>query len=646
MKKILVILWLFLICSKASPQNNDSLQALLATNIADTVKLKTLSDLSWNYLGSDLNKSEDFARQELEMAKKIKNIRFTAQGYNDVGIVLIRQGKFPEAVEQHKLALELRKKIGNETDIASSYSKLGLCYGEMTDFLKSLEMSIKALAIYEKLNNKRYIAYSLNNICYCYNNLKNYSNLQTYAERSYKLAVEENDVAGTGVALNYISSAYAGRNDYNGAIPYEKKALDVFVQVADSNMMAVALNNIGYYYRMMFKDKEAVGYYTRALEIAQRIKDLNSEALYHDNVGNVYLGIKNYGQAEYHLKQSEKLALDRGLTDIQMLVFKSLADLYVRTGKQDEAINYFNKYGLLKDSLFSKETATKFSEMEVRYKTDKKEAENRILQNENELKTLQLNRSFLIQIFLAVGIVAIIIISVLLYNRFKLKQKEILNLEMLKQQELRSKAVIEAEEKERVRIARELHDGIGQQLSAAKLNISGLQGAIKTTDPNEKLMLQNALDLLDESVKEVRAVSHSMMPNALIKLGLVSAVKEFINKISSTGNLKINLEIIGLDNRLENTTENILFRVLQEVVNNIIKHAKASEISIQLIKHESELTILVEDNGVGFEVSKKLDGEGGIGLRNIQSRVAFLNGEVIFDSFPNKGTTVTIEIPL
>ena len=108
----------------------------------------------------------------------------------------------------------------------------------------------------------------------------------------------------------------------------------------------------------------------------------------------------------------------------------------------------------------------------------------------------------------------------------------------------------------------------------------------------------------------------------------------------------MNLEVVGLTERLENTIETVLFRVLQEVVNNIIKHAKASEVSIQLIKHEKELTLLVEDNGVGFNVEKTLNEFEGIGLKNIQSRVAFLNGYVLFDSFPGKGTTVTIEIPV
>jgi len=218
--------------------------------------------------------------------------------------------------------------------------------------------------------------------------------------------------------------------------------------------------------------------------------------------------------------------------------------------------------------------------------------------------------------------------------------------ELINQQELRSRAIIEAEEKERTRIAKELHDGIGQQLSAAKLNISGLQASLHTNNDEEKVMLQNAIDFIDESVKEVRSVSHSMMPNALVKSGLVSAIKEFVTKISSSGALKINLEIVGLSDRLEQTVETVLFRVLQELLNNIIKHAKAAYVNIQVIKHEKELTILIEDNGVGFDTEKELSNNNGIGLKNIQSRVAFLNGQVFFDSHISKGTTVTVEIPI
>jgi len=151
--------------------------------------------------------------------------------------------------------------------------------------------------------------------------------------------------------------------------------------------------------------------------------------------------------------------------------------------------------------------------------------------------------------------------------------------------------------------------------------------------------------MVDDAVKEVRSVSHNMMPNALIRFGLAKAVREFIDKIAATGALKIDLQIIGLTERLESTTETVLYRVMQETVSNIIKHAQASDISIQLIRDEDNLTMMIEDNGKGFD-TKKMSEFGGIGLKNIISRVEYLNGTVDFDSFPGRGTTVIVEIHL
>ncbi|MBK7309415.1 MAG: sensor histidine kinase [Sphingobacteriaceae bacterium] len=638
---------IFIFCSIVSAHNNDSLIASLKTNIPDSTKLQTLSDLNWNYLGIDLDKAMRFAEQELELAKKSNNQKFIAQGYNDIGIVHMKRSNYREALKWHKLALEIRLKLKSDLDKASSYSKLGVCSEEISDHVASLEYALKALDIYEKLQNKPYIAFTLNTICNINGNLKQYGNMMTYARRGYKLAKESGSLEAEAGAWNYIAYAYEGMKKADSAIYAGKKAFELFVELGDSNLIAGTLNNLGYYHRLAFKDKEALTYYEKALVIAHNIGDISSEALYNCNVSNIYLAMKKYDLCEKYIKEAERLSKGDVSKDNLLSIYKTLGQLYAYTGRGVQANDYYEKYALLKDELFSGETAKQLSEMQVKYDTERKITENILLQNENELKTAQLSKNRLLLIFLIVGIILIAAVSYLLFVRTKLKQKQLLDKELLQQKELRSKAVIEAEEKERVRIARELHDGIGQQLSAAKLNISGLQASLKTNKPEEELMLKNALDLLDESVKEVRAVSHSMVPNALIKSGLVMAVREFVNKISSSGNLKVNLEIVGMSGRLDSTVENILFRVMQELVNNIIKHAQASEVGIQFIKHDKELTILIEDNGKGFDVNTKLnETDGGIGLKNIQSRIDFLNGEVIFDSYPDKGTTVTIEIPV
>ena len=158
--------------------------------------------------------------------------------------------------------------------------------------------------------------------------------------------------------------------------------------------------------------------------------------------------------------------------------------------------------------------------------------------------------------------------------------------------------------------------------------------------------MKSAVDLLDEAIREARILSQNIIPYTLIRSGLVFALREFMNNISASGKVKVNLDIAGLVERLDQTKEKVLFRVINELVCNVIKHAQASEVSVQLVKHEKELVILVEDNGGGFEVLQALEKEDCNGLKKIQAWVLFLNGTVFFDSRPSKGTTVTIEVPM
>jgi signal transduction histidine kinase len=309
----------------------------------------------------------------------------------------------------------------------------------------------------------------------------------------------------------------------------------------------------------------------------------------------------------------------------------------MQKGNTESAQIYFEKGIRVSDSILNTDVTKQIAEMGTKYETEKKEQENLLLKKDNKIKSLSLW-------FLIIGLLLTVATFYLIFNRNKMKQKTLLQAEMLKQQELRSKAVLDAEETERQRIAKDLHDGIGQMLSAVKLNLSTVQSKI-TINENEKLLFQNAISLVDDSVKEVRSISHNMMPNMLIKKGLANAVRDFIDKLSGT-TLKIDLEITGMNERLESTLESILFRVLQELVNNIIKHAQANHITIQLLKFENEITIMIEDNGVGFKVDDTLQSDKGIGLKNIISRIDFLKGNINFDSTINKGTTVTIDIPL
>jgi two-component system NarL family sensor kinase len=237
------------------------------------------------------------------------------------------------------------------------------------------------------------------------------------------------------------------------------------------------------------------------------------------------------------------------------------------------------------------------------------------------------------------------LLAYLLFRQRQLKEEARIQEEIRKQQEATTKAVLDAEEKERRRIAGDLHDGVGQLLSAALLNLKQFSKGLVSSESIKTDTVEDAIKMVEDSYDEMRSISHQMMPNALVKFGLVSAVREFVNKID--GNvIKISLGVSGLDERLESQKETVLYRVIQECVNNVIKHAKATQMSIQLTYDESGTSLAIEDNGIGFDASAiDWESSNGLGLKNMKDRLELLNGEIEIDSRPGKGTSITIFVP-
>ena len=417
--------------------------------------------------------------------------------------------------------------------------------------------------------------------------------------------------------------------------------------LGDSGVAVLALYNLG---GLALKQKQgapAYAYYRQTLAIDQAEGNVQGQGESGLNLGDALalLGRPTeaaaaYGQALRFARQAQALPLVR-------VVYNGFATLYEQTGQPAKALAWQKRFQALNDSLFQTESTRQVAEMQTKYDTEKKDAENRLqaaqLRAQQQVirrRTTLLGAGALVAALLA-GL------AYLLYNRRRLRREVEFAQEREQLGQQRAAAVLEAEEAERRRIGADLHDGVGQLLSVVKLNVNALCEELRSrlTDA-ECHRFGDALDLVDESVGEVRSISHNLLPNALIKRGLARAVREFLDKIQQAGRLRIQLETLGLDEpRLDPAVESALYRVIQEVVQNIVKHAKASEITLQLIRHEGELTLLVEDNGVGFDPAA-LGPDAGIGLRNIESRVAYLGGVLELDSRPGHGTTVTATVPL
>lgn len=302
------------------------------------------------------------------------------------------------------------------------------------------------------------------------------------------------------------------------------------------------------------------------------------------------------------------------------------------TAKEIEALQELIK---LKDSFKDKEIKQAIAAIQLQHT---------IAQQQQALALQKITiqkQQIILAAFIVTGILVFLLVQQLHKKRYalhQLKQEQ----KLIQQKQEATLKILLAEEKERQRIAADLHDSLGQLLSAIKMNLSSIEENEGINNAPYNSILKKTLLLTDEGCKEVRNISYNLKPNALIEKGLLYALQMFIDKIDAS-KIKINLEATGLDKRLPAEVEIVLYRTIQEVVNNVLKHAKASVIDIALIKDEDGLSCTIEDNGIGFN---KHIIQYGLGLKSIENRIKYLQGNVEWDSSPYKGTLVAIHIPM
>ena len=309
-----------------------------------------------------------------------------------------------------------------------------------------------------------------------------------------------------------------------------------------------------------------------------------------------------------------------------------------QNGHYDQALVWFKKFMALDDSLFKAENVKNLADVETKYQAEKKEKELIEQKAENFRQ-----RTWLIA--LAGSVLLLLVLGYLFYNRYRLRQKAILDAAIIKEQQLGLNAVIEAQEAERKRIAKDLHDGIAQELVALKLGFTLLQNKIETLAPTEASTLTTLAEQLNEACTEIRSISHVMLPPTLEKYGLVPSLEMLLrNSIEQVG-VQAEFEHFNLPERLEEKTELGLYRIAQELLNNILKHAHASKVILQLYKAGNSLVMRIEDNGQSFDFDDAKR-KGSMGLLNILSRVSTLGGTFTSEQGTPLGTISTIRIPV
>jgi two-component system, NarL family, sensor kinase len=615
----------------------DSLEKI-ASHQQDTNLIKTYNELTWQYRNVDQNKAISYANKAIDLSIRYKFDKGIAQAYNDLGIIFYDKQNFDTAIVLYNKSFAIRQQNNDVSGMAKLYNKIGVVYQKQGNFDKALENQLNALKLFEQVKDDIGISYSLNNIGIVNQNMGLYDEAIKYQLRSITIKEKINDRYGLAGSYVNVGNIYLLQNNYPKAKEFYLKAEKITREIGDKEYLSNALNNLSRFYIGTKKYKEALPYVDESFALRKSLGDTKGMVSCLINHGKIYTGLQQYDTAEIKLSQALSLAKGEPSCKPELpSLYESFADLYEVTGKMDKALAMHKLFASSRDSIYTSELGNNFAMLQTKYETLQKEKQIQ----EQKFELTQKN-------YWIGGAIGLLVLTSLLgysyYHRRQLKQEAKMQAEILHQQEMATRAVLEAEEAERQRIAKDLHDGVGQMMSAAKMNLSAVESGLNLQTAEQKLAFENIILLVDDSCKEVRSVSHNMMPNALLKNNLAAAVREFIDKLDQRV-IKVHLYAQGLEERLDLNIETILYRVIQECVNNVIKHSGADTLDITIIKEPAELTATIEDNGNGFDTSDKEKFEG-IGLKNMRTRVEYLKGTIDVDSAPGHGTVVALHIPL
>lgn len=465
-----------------------------------------------------------------------------------------------------------------------------------------------------------------------------------YLTKAADIALKTKNDWQLGEIYTNMAAAHSGKKSYDTAISYGKQALILNEKTGNTFMGAFANYEIGTCYTSKNQPDTAINYYENALESGKNMPTY-LELMVNTSLGEAYYQLKKYTIAEgYYLKVLNMTDASNYKSSLAG-TYSDLADLYSSTNNYKLALKYQKLYSTLKDSTFSTEKVKITSQMEVKYRMsekDKELAQKQLLLTKEQSKIRQKN--ILIYGFLG-GIVLLGALLFTIYRGEKRKRKlqHIRTANTQKRQVIAQlKAKLSGEEEERVRIARELHDGIMVQFSSVKMNLSTILN--HAIDPDLKFVLNNIVEQLDNATRELRKSAHNLMPDMLLEEGLIEAVDYFLFGLKQSSKIEIEFQQFGDIPDIKSEYELMLYRIIQELAQNAVKHAHATHILIQLNCRKNMLSITVEDNGTGFK--EGYNQAEGIGIKNIRSRVVSLNGNMDINSKEGVGSTIYIEFDL
>ena len=596
-------------------------------------------------------------------------------------VYLLSNDSYCEKVE---MALACAERNTLLKEIRFGKALKGNCIDEIQDSTSLKILLFEVIKDAEIHFDKRTLLVGYSSLAGFYHNTERFQKGLAYYQKALSFATKEKDNDITSIINYSISHLFFELQMWDQSIIYAKVAEQQAQQIGNKSVEYFALDLLISNYDDV---PDSLSYYSlKAAALKKELQSSTIDFLSYQTKADLFQLNENFDSAGFYLKKAYLISVNQehnywmnytlarlGQNAYYNENFKEAKNYFLKRAEtvdsnaawvpywkyQEALIEYalsnhkianelFMEYFKYEEELYREENVDKLAYLNARFQ--KLEDENKIKDQALELERNKNNWnklwgifSFLIALILGIGYVL---------NRRAKFQREMLTLEtdlhkrkihQLEQNQKLTKmsSLLEGQEAERIRIAKDLHDGLGSLLTTVKVHVGKVQEQIQKIE-NLKVF-DSTQEMIDMACEEIRRISHNLMPATLRAEGLVSAVQQIVNQLNQVHQIETELETHGFEKRLEESTEVLLYRVIQEISNNIVKHAHATKVWVQLFEHVDNIQILVEDNGVGFNPSS--ENLNGYGLNSMQSRVEHLEGSIDIDSRKNQGTSITINVP-
>jgi signal transduction histidine kinase len=618
----------------------------------DTLQVRLLRELGYDIGSMDSALAKEVITESLEKSLTLKDGRAITSAYRMLGLWYSGVGDLDNAIKCYRNAQAAAQQHDLPYLESGAYFNMGNIKYYKGEYDSSIYYYLKTQDIFERpdlikkdgemtqrvLDKRKSDLYS--NISSVFNTLGNFKKSNEYIDKALAIARSYNAKA---VIAQYIQQK-ADNLSQSGEV---EQALRARLQhLPDMEASSIEKPFIQTYYHSIARDYEKLEkidsakiYAGKGLALARILEVPDALASANLLMGRLAVKEKNFTVADSYLSKAIGYYSVSENQEEQREYYDVMQQLHFGKGDFKSAYEYLQKYQAVNDTILNGERTRQFSEREARYQSEVKDAQI-------AAKNAAIKQKNLWNILLGGSLAALVVIGLLSYRNYRHKQsiqrQRIVELETEKQLAA-TESVLKGEEQERTRLAKDLHDGLGGMLSGIKYSMNAMKGNLIMT-PENASAFERSMEMLDSSIHEMRRVAHNLMPEALVKFGLDAALRDFCNDISQSGVLSVTYQSVGLEGRdTDQSVAITIYRIVQELLNNTMKHASAQHAVVQVSRSGEDISITVEDDGKGFDTAI-LQKSSGIGWSNIRHRVELMKGKMDVLSSPGKGTSVYIEL--